>query len=76
MQCDDVAIIDNFYYFVLVNLTIASLLNEKPALLAYSLEKRLKPRIVCLNENYISFSYAPPYLMSLSDSKFEQWYAF
>jgi len=45
----------------------------QPALLAYSLEARIKPRIERLKENSISFSYAPPYLMSYSNVKFDQW---
>lgn len=45
----------------------------QPALLAYSLEARIKPRIKCLNENSISFEYCPPYLMSYTNTKFDQW---
>ena len=45
----------------------------QPALLAYSLEKRIKPRIERLQLNCISYGYAPSYLMSYSDLKFEQW---
>lgn len=46
----------------------------QPSLLAYSLEKRMKPRIEILHENAISFAYSPPYLMSLTDAKFQEWY--
>lgn len=46
----------------------------QPALLAYSLEGRLRPRIKQLQHSSITFGYTPPYLMSLSDDKFKNWY--
>ncbi len=49
------------------------LIMYQPALLAYSLEKRIKPRVRKLQKNYILYSYAPQYLMSLTDAKFEKW---
>lgn len=45
----------------------------QPALLGYSLEKRLKPRIAQMNAVDIKMSYAPAYLMSLTDAKFDLW---
>ena len=45
----------------------------QPSLLGYSLEKRIRPRIAQLQQNYIRFSYAPPYLMSLTDERFRKW---
>lgn len=45
----------------------------QPALLAYSLENRIRPRIAQMKEVDISFAYAPAYLMSLPDVKFQQW---
>jgi mTERF len=45
----------------------------QPSLLAYSLEGRLRPRIERMKDNAIYFGYSPPYLMSLSDEKFQQW---
>ena len=46
----------------------------QPALIAYSLERRIRPRVCRLQENYIRFCYAPPYLMSLPDAKFNSWW--
>jgi len=43
------------------------------ALLAYSLDKRLKPRVRQLQSANISFFYAPKNLMSYTDLKFNQW---
>lgn len=45
----------------------------QPALIAYSLDARIRPRIQRLQENNIRFCYAPPYLMSLPDDKFNSW---
>jgi hypothetical protein len=45
----------------------------QPSLLAYSLEARIKPRIKRLSDSGVSFEYCPPYLMSYSNLKFEQW---
>ena len=45
----------------------------QPSLLAYSLEGRIKPRVRRLNDSSIRFDYCPPYLMSYSDTKFDQW---
>jgi mTERF domain-containing protein len=62
--------------FLLQHLDVDKLrefLAYQPSLLAYSLEKRLRPRIELLQENSISFAYSPPYLMSLTDAKFQQW---
>jgi len=60
-------------HVALTRIELKDLVLYQPALLAYSLEGRIKPRLCKLQENSISFSYAPPYLMSLSDSKFEEW---
>jgi hypothetical protein len=46
----------------------------QPALLAYSLEGRLKPRIRLMQENNISFCYCPKNIMSYTDKKFDSWY--
>ena len=48
----------------------------QPALLAYSLEGRLKPRIQEMESKNISFRYSPKNVMSYTDSKFETWYEF
>lgn len=45
----------------------------QPALLAYSLEKRLKPRIQRMQEKNIFFHYCPKNLMSYTDEKFDDW---
>lgn len=45
----------------------------QPALLAYSLTKRIRPRLEQMDELDISFAYAPAYLMSMTDSKFQEW---
>jgi mTERF domain-containing protein len=45
----------------------------QPSLLAYSLAGRLRPRIGLLRSHAIEIGYSPPYLMSLSDEKFQQW---
>ncbi|KAL7471351.1 hypothetical protein ACHAXS_011665 [Conticribra weissflogii] len=45
----------------------------QPALLAYSLEKRLKPRIREMQEHKILFFYSPKGIMSYTDEKFELW---
>ena len=52
---------------------LKELILYQPALLAYSLEGRIKPRIELMKEHFISFSYCPPYLMSYSNIKFEKW---
>ena len=46
----------------------------QPSLFAYSLEKRIRLRLEQLQANGIVFAYSPPYLMLLSDDKFQQWY--
>jgi len=63
--------------FLLQHLTMEQLkefIAYQPSLLAYSLENRLRPRIELLQKNAIAFGYSPPYLMSLTDTKFQQWY--
>lgn len=45
----------------------------QPALLAYSLENRLKPRISRMQEKNIYFIYCPKNIMSYTDSKFDNW---
>ena len=45
----------------------------QPSLLGYSLDKRIRPRITKMHHQYILLSYAPPYLMSLTDAKFQNW---
>lgn len=45
----------------------------QPALLAYSLSNRIRPRLEQMKELDISFAYAPAYLMSMTDAKFEGW---
>jgi mTERF domain-containing protein len=62
--------------FLLENMSLEQLREfclYQPSLLAYSLEGRLRPRIERMRENAIFFGYSPPYLMSLSDEKFQQW---
>jgi mTERF len=45
----------------------------QPALLAYSLERRIRPRLEQLRDVNIEFAYAPAYLMSMTDDKFQAW---
>lgn len=45
----------------------------QPALLAYSLEGRLKPRIARMQDYNISFLYSPRNIMSYTDEKFQTW---
>mmetsp|Transcript_19824 Transcript_19824/g.30931 ORF Transcript_19824/g.30931 Transcript_19824/m.30931 type:complete len:422 (+) Transcript_19824:83-1348(+) len=45
----------------------------QPALLAYSLEGRLKPRIARMKDYNISFLYSPRNIMSYTDEKFQAW---
>ena len=45
----------------------------QPALLAYSLPKRIRPRLERMKDMDIAFAYAPAYLMSMTDRKFDQW---
>ena len=47
----------------------------QPALLAYSLEGRLKPRVTRMQECSISFLYSPRNIMSYTDEKFQTWLA-
>jgi len=46
----------------------------QPALLAYSLENRIIPRVKRMSEVNISLSFSPPYVLSITDEKFDQWY--
>jgi len=45
----------------------------QPALLAYSLENRLKPRIKAMQKANIIYYYAPMNLMSYTEVKFQSW---
>mmetsp|Transcript_23671 Transcript_23671/g.40149 ORF Transcript_23671/g.40149 Transcript_23671/m.40149 type:complete len:93 (+) Transcript_23671:3-281(+) len=45
----------------------------QPSLLAYSLDKRIRPRVEAMEKLSISLAYSPPYLMCLTDQKFEHW---
>lgn len=45
----------------------------QPALLAYSLERRLKPRILRMQDYNINFLYSPRTIMSYTDEKFNAW---
>ena len=45
----------------------------QPALLAYSLENRLKPRVQRMRDSNISFLYSPRNIMSYTDEKFQAW---
>lgn len=63
--------------FLLTSLTqkeLKTFFLYQPSLFAYSLEKRIRPRLEQLQANGIVFAYSPPYLMSLSNDKFQQWY--
>ena len=48
----------------------------QPALLAYSLEGRLKPRVHHMKQSNISFRYCPKNIMSYTDDRFNSWYVF
>lgn len=52
---------------------LKELVLYQPAVLAYSLEGRIKPRVERMKKSFITLSYAPMSLMSLSDSRFDQW---
>lgn len=45
----------------------------QPALLAYSLDNRIRPRIRRMKKSGISFAYAPPTIMSYTNSTFDEW---
>jgi hypothetical protein len=45
----------------------------QPALLGYSLENRIKPRIRQMQERNIFFYYCPKNIMSYTDNKFHIW---
>jgi hypothetical protein len=63
-------------HFLLENMSLEQLREfclYQPSLLAYSLEGRLRPRIELMRSYAIAIGYSPPYLMSLSDEKFQQW---
>lgn len=62
-----------FYSTCLTKAELKEFFLYQPSLLAYSLEKRIRPRIELMNAKGIAFAYSPPYLMSLSDDKFQQW---
>jgi hypothetical protein len=47
--------------------------SYQPAILAYSLEKRIKPRIQRMRDAGIRLEYSPPVIMSYTDSKFDVW---
>ena len=58
------------------DLTVAQLryfVSYQPALLAYSLEKRIIPRIERMRNASIRLEYSPPVIMSYTDSKFDIW---
>lgn len=46
----------------------------QPALLAYSLENRIVPRLKRMSEANIKLAFSPPYVLSITDEKFDQWY--
>ena len=45
----------------------------QPALLAYSLKNRIIPRLKRMREAKISLTFSPPYVLSITDDKFNQW---
>ena len=45
----------------------------QPALLAYSLEGRIRPRIQNMNSRGVSFGYAPANIMCKTNEKFDEW---
>ena len=47
--------------------------SYQPALLAYSLEKRIIPRIERMRDAGIRLEYSPPVIMSYTDSRFDIW---
>ena len=58
------------------DLTVSQLgyfVSYQPALLAYSLEKRIRPRIDRMRDAGIRLEYSPPVIMSYTDSKFDIW---
>ena len=58
------------------DLTVSQLsyfVSYQPALLAYSLEKRIKPRMERMREANIRLEYSTPVIMSYTDKKFDRW---
>jgi len=58
------------------HLTVSQLgyfVSYQPAILAYSLEKRIKPRIERMRDAGIRLEYSPPVIMSYTDEKFDIW---
>jgi len=53
---------------------LKQLITYQPAILAYSLSDRIKPRIETMESLDIRFSFAPNYIMSMSNEKFIYWY--
>jgi len=45
----------------------------QPALLAYSLDNRIRPRIRRMKASGISFAYSPPTIMSYTNNAFDEW---
>eukprot|EP00594_Rhizosolenia_setigera_P013638 CAMPEP_0178976632 /NCGR_PEP_ID=MMETSP0789-20121207/23956_1 /TAXON_ID=3005 /ORGANISM="Rhizosolenia setigera, Strain CCMP 1694" /LENGTH=115 /DNA_ID=CAMNT_0020665771 /DNA_START=335 /DNA_END=682 /DNA_ORIENTATION=+ len=45
----------------------------QPALLSYSLENRIAPRVKIMRDNDISLQFSPSYVLSMTDKKFEKW---
>jgi hypothetical protein len=52
---------------------LKDLVLYQPAILAYSLERRLKPRMKSMQDYNISFLYSPKNIMSYTDEKFNAW---
>lgn len=52
---------------------LRQMITYQPAILAYSLSERIRPRIETMRKHDISFSFAPFYIMSMSDEKFGDW---
>ena len=63
----------DFYRTCMTEKQLKDFFLYQPSLLAYSLEKRIKPRIEILQATGIEFAYSPPSLMSFTDYKFQQW---
>lgn len=63
----------NFVNCALTKSELKDFVLYQPALLAYSLEKRLKPRIKRMRTYNISFLYSPRNIMSYTDEKFNAW---
>lgn len=71
----DASLQDNLLNCGLSKSELKDFVLYQPALLAYSLEGRLKPRVALMKDSDITFQYSPRNIMSYTDEKFQAWLA-